>query len=282
MMAGPIGTALTEVPALLFFCASLALLFPALDLAGRGRPSAYAAAVAAGLCLGIAVLGRQQFLVAAITAAVLVRRRTWGVGLIYALLGVAVPLPVFLVWGGLVPPRTQAIEAGLSAEYALFAFSYAGVAYCLYDVSWILRRWRGFAAAVALGALANVAAGAFQHYPFHVTAARALSPRWLELYGLATTGAMLGFGAGFLALLASFAWQYRGDPAGLFACAAAAGLLAGSARGHMFAGRYIATSLPLLVVLAAGRVPDTYGKAARLAVGCAGGVVALLAYFKSL
>jgi hypothetical protein len=50
----------------------------------------------------------------------------------------------------------------------------------------------------------------------------------------------------------------------------------------MFTGRYIAPAIPMLLIMGAERSRDTYGKAARLALGCVVGMVSFWAYFKSV
>jgi hypothetical protein len=279
MLYGAIGTAMTEMPAALFFCASLAALFAAAYRAERGDRSAYPLAILAGVACGVAITGRQHYLMAPLASVALWRRRTWKVALIYGALGVGVPAPVFFIWDGLVPPFMQAEESGLSLAHGLSAISYAGVIYCLYDVGWLLRRPVAVALVVAACIALNVATGTLDHVPFLRVAMRNLSPTALHYYGLVASGVMLGFGLAFLLHLAGMAFERRGDAVDLFLCVASAILLAAPAKiVHMFAGRYIATSIPLLLILGTERSPDTYGKAARLALGCLGGLISLRVY----
>jgi hypothetical protein len=278
MLAMPIGTAMTEMPAEFFFCVSLALLLPAVDHARRGSPAAYPLAALAGLSCGLAITGRQQFLMAAFASVALWRRSTWRVGLIYGLLAAAVPAPVFLAWGGLVTPSYLDVETGISVPHGLFALSFAGVVYCIYDVGWLLRRPALAAAVVAATTAANLLTGWLTQYPFHMIAMRLLGPTALHYYARVAPGLMLGFGLLFLVHLARVAYEGRDDPAALFLCLATLLLIGASAKiTTPFIGRYIVTALPILLILAAERAPDTYGKAARLALGCVGGVVSLVA-----
>ncbi|HEY2156419.1 MAG TPA: hypothetical protein VGH33_12365 [Isosphaeraceae bacterium] len=283
ILYGPIGTAMTEMPAMFFFCVSLALLFPALERAERGDRSAYPLAILAGLACGVATTGRQPYLMATVASVALLGRSTWKVGLLFAISGLVLPVPMFLIWGGLVPPRSQSGEVGISVANCLVAFAYAGVLYSLFDVGWILRRPLTFAVIVAATTAANVATGFAEHYPLHVTAIRNLSPTVLRLYGLTASGVMLGFGVAFVAELARFARDRLDDPADRFVVAATALLLLSTIKNaRMFPGRYIATVVPLLLILGVRRAPDTYGKAVRLAVGCILGMISLAAYFKKI
>ncbi len=283
ILYGPIGSAMTEMPAVFFFCVALALLFPALERAERGDRSAYPLAALAGLACGVATTGRQPYLVATVAAVALLGRSTWKVGVIYAICGLILPAPMFLTWGGLVPPETQGGETGLSVANCLVAFAYGGVLYSLFDVGWIVRRPLAFGAIVAATTVANLVTGFAEHYPLHVTASRNLSPAMLHIYGLVTSGVMLGFGVAFIAELVRFARQRIDDPADRYLAAATALLLFSTIKNaRMFPGRYIATAVPMLLIIGVGRAPDTYGKALRLAVGCVLGMISLRAYFKSV
>jgi 4-amino-4-deoxy-L-arabinose transferase-like glycosyltransferase len=276
VLAVSIGTAMTEMPALLFFCASLAALLAALGRAERARPGAIVLAALAGLCCGVAITGRQQYLIALFAAVVLWRRATWRVPAVYLLLALAVPAPMFLEWRGLVPPLTRFVGEGISIVHGLLAFCYAGLIYCLYDVSWLARRRLLNAALIALAIGLNVSLGLLTRLPFHDLAHHYLPPGVRPYYGLVGCGAMLGFGIIFLGLLIHLVWERRDDPFLVFLCLASVLLLAGSAKtNHIFASRYIATALPMMVIIGTERAPDTYGKAARLALGCVGGMLSL-------
>ncbi len=276
MLGVSIGTAMTEMPALLFFCSSLAALLAALGRAERARPAAIVLAALAGLCCGVAITGRQQFLIVPFAAVVLWRRATWRVVAVYVLFALAVPAPIFLAWRGLVPPQTQYVGEGISIVNGLLSFFYAGLVYCLYDVSWLARRRLLNTAVIALAIGLNVSWGLLRRLPFHDLANRYLPPGVRPYYGLVGCGAMLGFGIIFLGLLVHLVWERRDDRFLVFLCVASVLLLAGSAKtNHIFASRYIATALPMMVIIGTERAPDTSGKAARLALGCLGGMLSL-------
>ena len=279
MIWGPIGTAMTEMPALAFFCTALALLFAALDRAGRGSSSAYPLAALAGLACAVAITGRQQFLMVPIASVVLWRRSTWRVGLIFALIAAGLPTPIFLAWGGLVPPAERRFEAGLSIAHGLTAFSFAGIIYCLYDVGWLIRRWKVVAAIVALTTAANVATGAITQHPFHMIAMKYLSPTALHYYALTTSGDHARLRPRVLRPAGAVRLGSPRRPGRAVRLHHGGGPARGLDQDCPHVRRPLHRDVDPPARAPRHRAPpDTYGKALRLALGCLGGALSLRAY----
>jgi hypothetical protein len=122
---------LTEMPAMLFLDVSLLLLIWLMRSSSLGISLGLASA--AGLFFGIAVLGRQNYLVLLPFLATLViadrRNRTANILSAATFCGItlATVAPVFLVWGGLVPPRSASLGEGLSSWNAVLSFGYCGL-----------------------------------------------------------------------------------------------------------------------------------------------------------
>lgn len=278
MAWGPIGTAITEMPSLLFFCLSLALLEAGLLHAERGGRGAFVFGALAGLSCGAAVAGRQYFLAIPLASLIVLRRATWPVVAAFIVGTAAVATPIFLAWGGLVPAN-KAHVSGMSIPHGVLSFSYGGFVYCLYDAGWLLRGWRSKLAVIALAVALNLAVGYLDLVPFLGVAVRYLPPAAIRPYALAGCGAMLGFGILFVIHLLRMAWERRHDAFFLFTSAATVALLAAPAKNtESFIGRYILTALPLLILIASERAPDTYAKAVRFALGCVAGAFSLVAY----
>lgn len=277
MAWGPIGTAMTEMPAIFFYCLSLALLVAAVNRAGPGRLGATALGALGGLACGAAIIGRQYFLFAPVIAPIVCRRGSWRVAIAYALGAAVIAAPVFLAWGDIVPP-SKAGSSGFSFRNGALSLAYSGLAYTIYDATWLRSGWGRKLAVIAAVTALNLAFGFLALVPFLGSVYR-LPPRVLEYYARAGCGLMMGFGLLFAADLAVAAWRRRDDRFFLLLAATAAVLIAAPAKNtEMFAGRYVITALPLLIFLAAERAPDTYGKAARLALGCAAGARSMHAY----
>ncbi|HEY1381738.1 MAG TPA: hypothetical protein VGF55_33375 [Gemmataceae bacterium] len=278
------GLALTEMPALAAFSWHLPLLQGAgAPAAGRGRRLAFGAA--AGLLVGVAVCGRQNFLMAipALAALVVAGGRRWaGPAAAAAAAAAAIPAALFAVWGGMVPPQTAWVS-GLAPAHGLLAFAYAGIVYCLFDVRWLVRHWPVWLALLACSVAANAATGWLDYVPMKTTATNVLG-RFTDVYAVVSSGLLAGFGLVFLAHLLRLLWANRSDPVPAYLVAFTGLLLASCARiAHQFSSRYIVLVAPALVVLAALRdrpaAGETWGKAGRLAVGSAIGLSSLCAYY---
>ncbi len=278
------GLALTEMPALALFTWHVPLLLAA-GAPGAGRGRRLALAAVAGVLIGLATCGRQNFLMAvpACAALAVAGGRRWIVpAVVAAVVAAAVPTPLFVIWGGLIPPRTTWVS-GMAVSHGVLAFAYAGIAYCIFDVRWLARRWAAWVALLVIGVAVNAATGLVHYVPLQTTAEKVLG-RYVGAYAMVCSGLLIGFGLVFLAYLLGLLWAYRSDPVPAYLVAYTGLLLASCARiAHQFSSRYVVLVAPVLVVLAALRDPsaagETWGKAGRLAIGGALGLVSLSAYY---
>jgi hypothetical protein len=283
MLYGSVGAALTDVPSLLCFAAGLPLLLGAVSSAeapdGPARARSIGLAVPAGLCFGLAVLGRQQYLAAlgAVPILALGSRAAWPALAAFFASALAMPAAVFAVWGGLVPPQTQAVGRGISITYGMLSFAYAGAVYSIYDPRFFLR----------LRGLAVIVASVVVHLAFDIqevvpssTGAMRILPGWLIPYFIPTTcGFLVGLGICFLIELAEIAWEARRDRQMLFLVAAAFLLLLTPLKiNHLFSSRYVIPALPLVLLMAERRCPDTPWKVLRMAAACALGLGSFLKF----
>jgi hypothetical protein len=286
VLYGVVGTALTEVPAMLLFYAHLPLLLAAVARARAGGKGAggMGLAVVAGLACGAAILGRQQFLAALAAAPVLALGAVGATGPVlaaYAASALALPAVVFAIWGGLVPPETAWVGGGASPRNGALALSYAGLIYAIYDVRWIVRHRVAFALIVAAATAANLGLGVVELIPLKTLAWLYLPARAVPYYARASCGVLLGFGAAFLAHLGRQAWARKDDVEYLYFCAALLAVLSSCFKVvHLFSGRYVAVVVPLLVLVAAGdAAAESWAKVARMALGCLVGLLSLYTYF---
>ena len=117
------GLALTEMPAIFFFSAAVFLIIKS-RLPGQGK-YALLQLIIAGLCMGLAIVGRQPFLLTLAALPVLfISRENYKKNIalfaVTILSSLALPFYVFTVWHGLVPT----IESQLYIDIA-----HAGVSY---------------------------------------------------------------------------------------------------------------------------------------------------------
>ena len=274
------GLAITDTPALLFVAANLALQFRGLAAFERGKdPLPWF--VAAGVTLGIAVLGRQTACVFAATPLLLaaIDRRLLAPVLVQAAVVALMALPLAIVWGGPVPPLDDT-ELGFRPGNALMSLGYLFVGLLLLapPPAWLLR-WPSLAGGVTLLAI-NAATGLALTFPLAAIVDNFLPDRAMYAYGIACGGLLLWAGAAFLIWAVGRAWQGRHDPkvilihAGLVAVSLAPALI-----GNVFSSRYAAMALPYLVLAAAPLRAPGIATNLKTALGCAIGLAALLGYY---
>jgi hypothetical protein len=122
------GMALTEIPAMLFF--SLALFCIARMIGAENSNAHFSWAALAGLSLGLAILGRQTYLIlipVIFLWALFQRKFLLPVLLLFVFAGLCSGW-LFIVWKGLVPPSQQMVDGGLRFDHSLLAMIYIGIA----------------------------------------------------------------------------------------------------------------------------------------------------------
>lgn len=276
------GMALTEVPALSLVTTSIALsLWSSSNERNSSWLRLFGGYSLAGIALGAAILGRQTYL-PAVTGFALVAifsRRLRIPAAVALLLAVLLPLPVFVIWGGLRPPGVAGvIKSGVSIQYGLLAFAYLAVVAALVAPSIYRSSWKWNLAAAALSALLNysifhirfpVAKGIAQHV--------ALLNRDYDL----VMGCLLVAGfTGFFVSMLYHAVQRRNDKIFLLWLFLTV-LMTGTAAGitHQFSSRYVIAAFPFALFVLQPFIGSTRWAAARLVLGSLIGAATLGSYF---
>ena len=191
------GMTLTEIPALFFFSVFMMVFV-------RPAPSMTAVScllrgLLAGASLGVAILGRQTYLVAVaplVMTAIMHRHLRLQAAATLCTMGFVCGW-LFMLWGGLVPPSLQSVDSGLRLRHGLFSFSYLGVAsFLIWPHRYLQASKSLVASAVALGLAITLLAGGPNFLPGHGTLLRLL-PAPLA-HGAAMMCAPLFLGAGSL------------------------------------------------------------------------------------
>jgi hypothetical protein len=281
------GMALTEMPAVFFTFVALSLL---IRLQRHIVASVFSVATASGLAMGFAVLARQNILVA-IPCLVLLfdwpnagaPRHAMTAICLVALCALIVVLPVFIVWGGLIPPLQAQIGAGVALSHGVLALAYAGVLTALLAPAFfrpLLNKTLAVAALVL--ALAFFAAFNEFHVPMHTV---------VVSVGGETTYALLGYvfplvlsvvAALFLVGAAHHGWGARKLPVARFLyCVTVIGLLSNAKNTAQFSSRYIFVFLPFLFLCLAGFVRNNWHLPIRLGIGAVISLASLVSYFIS-
>jgi hypothetical protein len=278
------GMALTEVPA--FAAASLgcAALTVALTAPAGDKRRLWAGFLLAGLCLAIAVLGRQPYLpavVGLVVIAVAIPRARFP-ALAAAALAIALPLPIFLLWGGIVPPQVAFVGGGLSPWHGVLGFAYLSIVILILAPRYYLTRWRwalgagavvgGGAALIGLligGLDVNVAAGVSRRLP------NALAT--VFQFGIAAV--LIGGAAALLVAMTFNMFERRQDHLFVLVTLITIGLTATAALViHQFSSRYLMTAFPFILLAVQPYFTPSRWAAARLVLGSLIGFGSLFTY----
>lgn len=250
------GTALTDMPAFLPFCANLFFLTQAISVP-PARKIRYA--LLAGLALGIAAAGRQQALGFLLATPLLLSRRAlgWTPTAGYLAAAGVIPLFLFAVWGGLVPPTTGYVSGGISFFYGFCGLGYAGIFYFLFHPHAIVHRPVWFLA-LFIGSLGWIwgyesSLGAL---PIHLFWKSGFESRLSAslAYGLARIFQAALFAVGFRFLLDLIWRRQEVAPVDRIYTLGAVGIVATCFKiSHQFSNRYVLMCVPLFLLSTGGR-----------------------------
>lgn len=277
------GMALTEIPAFTFATLAVALVAGIMSVEGAARGRIWMAFVLSGLCLGIAALGRQVILPAAVgyvLIALFEPRLRWP-AVVAALLVLAVVLPVFFVWGGIVPPNDSgsAHNGGLSVAHGLFALCYLAITLVILAPGYFLVRWRVTLLAAILGGLIGMAVG---DVGFQIAGAltsripTALQP-WVQR---CATGALFAAGGALATASMVNIWTFRENRVFVLSTCLMGGLaLTAAALTMQFSSRYLMTAFPFVLISVQPFFRPNAFSAVRVLAGAGLGATLLMGYY---
>ncbi|MDF2116089.1 hypothetical protein PY365_10930 [Roseiarcaceae bacterium H3SJ34-1] len=268
------GMALTEIPAMTFASFAAVATAWAASLPTR-QWKIWVGFGLAGICLALATLGRQLYLPAVIgflLISVFDRRLRWP-ALMASIVTCALVLPLFLTWGGLVPPRTSQVAGGLSAAHGFLAVCYLGIVILILAPAYFFERWRWSIAAGIIGGLVGLAAG---NLGLDIAAGISghLSPQLANVFQRIASGAFVGAASAFTVASLVNMWARRDDSFFMLNMLMMGGLtLTAAAVAHQFSSRYVLTAFPFAIFAVQPYFRPTLFAAARLLLG------AVLGYF---
>jgi len=278
------GMALTEIPAMLMsiisaFCATYALTS---GVKPRARAALF---VLSGLFLGLAILGRSTFL--ALFAAYLLLFIYYRDPLILLALGIAaaICLPVFHIWGDLMPPAQQYIgSGGVRVWFGILAFAYMGVVMLIIAPKWFVISKPALWAAGLFFLFFTVLNYLFfqsTYAPLSVFLGKFLGPNLMTVYSYMISGALAALAFYFLLSSAFRLYAQRRDPVFVFFTCAALLMLATCFKiSHLFSSRYVAQAIVFILPALPGYEDIHVSKPARLVLGMAIGFISLNTYAK--
>lgn len=273
------GMALTEIPS--FACASftVALVAWAMTAPAGATTRIWAGFLIAAMFFGLAILGRQPYLLAtgAFGVIALFERRLRWPALAGAVLTIAVPLPIFLLWGGLVTPHV-AFVGGIDIAHGALAYAYMGVTVLILAPAWYLPRWRWTLGAGVIGGVIGLTLGGL-NFTVAAGVAHRLPPVLASLFQWGVSVALIGGGVAFIVASAVNVWLRRGERLFVLATLLTLGLTATPAAVvHLFSSRYLMTAFPFVLFAVQPFFRPSRWAALRFAGGAAVGYVSLAAY----
>ncbi len=275
------GMALTEVPALSMASLALAILARPIRDAGVSRNKVWVSFLAAGVLLGFAILARQTYLPAAlglVAIGLFCARLRWPAMVATAFLCLLVG-PVFMIWGGIVPPYVGRVGGGLYLWHGLLAFGYFGVLILILAPTYFSSAWPVVLPVVLVGTVVGLKLG-----DLGLMVAAGLSSRLPDPlsapFQVASAGLLIGGASGVVVASAWHIWHRRNDPI-FVAMTSLTVLLAGTAVGivHQFSSRYLLVTLPFLIFCIQPFFKPSYWAAIRWALGASLGIVLLSNYY---
>lgn len=284
------GMALTEIPPMLFACLSIWLLQLAFERTEDGWWLGVVLSVLAGLCLGLAILGRSPFVVIIPAALLLLLQsagewKKWVIVSIYMGLALACCVPVFVIWGGLMPPKQAVIsEGGLVPWHGILAFAYGALIAVIVAPAWFIYNRRVLIALILVYAVLLPANYYWLHYeyaPLNEALKKIFPAAFMQLYPYLISPVLATIALYFLYCAFWQGMERRTEPFFLFILFATLLMLATSFKvTHLFSSRYVAQVAPLFVILLAPYIRVSYGQIIRFTAGMIIGLLSLETYFQ--
>jgi hypothetical protein len=277
----PAGLALTELPALAAFSGFILIVgrLICLDSEGpvSGSRASFFAAAFAGVLLGVAILGRQTYLVALPALVVLlliVPRLRWHL-LICAAAAIVVSMWLFVVWKGLVPPSKTVMDGGLKPMHGLMSLAYLSMATVFISPRFLIpESYRAAVIAIVAGILLALLLQDPKGLPAAPLLTRLLGASGGAFAGLGLLAVMFSVGLIWLMNVPFYIWKRRADAFQVFCAFILLALALTPIKiTSLFSSRYLVGMLGVLILVL--RPVPSVGLAARIVVGSLMGAATL-------
>jgi 4-amino-4-deoxy-L-arabinose transferase-like glycosyltransferase len=279
------GMALTEVPA--FTMATLSLLAAIFATSNeKPRQFCYINFIVSGLFAGLAILGRQTYFPLIFIFLFLAWfNRTWRLPAISGFsIAFLIPLPVFILWGGLVPKSQSIVAGGINLTHGLLAIAYLGIVVAILAPSFfliLLTHWKWLVGATFLIILTNITILKFE---FKVLLSLAKYFPFSEDYYLLIMGSILIIASVVFTLATFFNLFHKYDDKLFLTMTALTILGASTAFGitHLFSSRYIMNCFPFILLMIQPFYSPSVWAILRFSLGGFIGAVILASYYRWL
>lgn len=281
------GLALTEMPTMFFSILSSWLLILAVrneHFTGRS----VLLAIAAGICFGLSIWGRSPFLTLGVAAGMFLlynagNVKRWRTLIIYGACGLAMAIPVFLAWNGLVPPQQAFVGKGFNAWHGILAYAYGALLTLIIAPGWFYFNRKTILYLIACYAillLINLYGVRYEYAPLDKALEKVMPAAFMKVYPLLISPLLATFSLYFIANCIRQGWMHRRDGAFLFLLTAGMLILASSFKvTHLFSTRYVAQAAPFFVLVFPGYDRHNWSRLLRFLIGMGIGFLSLETYF---
>ncbi|SHN44320.1 glycosyltransferase family 39 protein [Chitinophaga sp. CF418] len=283
------GMALTEIPSMLFATLSIWLLQLALEYTRKPWALGIFLSLLAGGCLGLAILGRSTFLVLVPAALLLLLQsagewKRWVLVSIYMGVALLCCVPVFVIWGGLMPPKQAIISTGsMEPWHGILAFAYGALIVLIVAPGWFIYRRLTLPVLAALYIIllpVNYYWLHLQYAPLNEAMKKIFPAAVMQIYPYLISPMLMTIALYFLYSTFLQWMERRTEPFFLFILLATLLMLATSFRiTHLFSSRYVAQAAPLFIILLAPYIRASKQQCIRFAAGMIIGLLSLETYF---
>lgn len=283
------GMALTEIPPMFFATLSIWLLQLALDHTHKRGGLGIFLSMLAGLSLGLAILGRAPFVMIVPAALLLLLQsagewQRWIAISIYMGVALLCCIPVFLIWGGFIPPKQAVTDTGgLVPWHGILAFAYGALVVLIIAPGWFVYNRPTLLILVLLYFLllpANYYWLHLEYGPLNEVLTRILPAAVMQVYYYLISPLLMIIALYFVYSTFLQWMERRTEPFFLFILLAVLLMLAGSFRAnHFFSSRYVVLTAPLFIILLAPYIQASKGQCIRVAAGMIIGLLSLETYF---
>jgi hypothetical protein len=245
-----VGIALTEIPALVFFTVSLVCISKIIS--SDCTKLQLTLGVVAGIALGIAILGRQTYLVIlpCLVVWAVFQRKFWLPVVTIIVISLISCGWIFIIWKGLVPPSQRSLDGGLRIDHAILAASYIGVAGLILAPK-ILREipvLNSILFGILIGGICSWYLG-FETVPAKSLITSLFGAQWAVLIGAVALAVMIGLAGVWLLALSKFSLA-GGNPFLVLNWLLLMAFIAAPAKiSHLFSSRYVVSALIPLIIL---------------------------------
>ncbi len=276
------GMALTEIPALTMATLSLAISAYAIKEKNSSRLICYLTFIISGLFAGAAILGRQTYLPALslfLLLSLCNRYYRWPAFSAFSAACISI-MPVFAIWGGIVPKSQVNVGEGFVFNHGLLAYAYLTCIIIILAPSFFKPKWQWIVCAFCIAFITNTTIVHLKHEAFKGLTKYLI---WIteEQYSLIVGSLLFGIAFSFFTALIFNLLKKRTDF--IFICSSGVTcLLVATSFGitHLFSSRYLMTSFPFVILMLYPFYRPSWFSIFRLCTGAIIGAVSLGSYFQ--